>query len=173
MNLGIIGAPGAGKDTLADYLVENKGFLKIAFADQIKNEYYDISGYTEEQFKSRDGKEQEIRDGLWEYSAKMKEEHGQDYFIKPVMNVVRESKKPTIITDIRTFYEFSASLSSAKVFVVIRDYKKELAGQYLLGTELRLATIMGILPIFWNDSSNLEETYCNFEDFLRREYGPR
>ena len=44
MHLGIIGAPGAGKDAIADYLIEAKGYDRIAFADQIKEEYYGISG---------------------------------------------------------------------------------------------------------------------------------
>lgn len=166
MNLGIIGAPGAGKDTLANYLVENKGYIRLAFADQIKKEYYAVSGYTEEQFKSRDGEEKVIRDGLWSYSAEMKEKNGWDYFIKPVMNVIERAPHPVVITDIRTFSEWNAALSNTRTFMVLRNPKRELAGSVLLGTEIKLSSIMGTIPIFWNDCDNLEETYRNFEDFL-------
>src|SRR5687768_3384285 len=34
--IGITGRAGSGKDTVADYLVERHGFVKIAFADPIK-----------------------------------------------------------------------------------------------------------------------------------------
>lgn len=36
MIIGISGKARAGKDTLADYLAQNYGFIKVAFADEIK-----------------------------------------------------------------------------------------------------------------------------------------
>ena len=36
MIIGIIGKKGSGKDTIADYLVKNHGFIKFAFADKVK-----------------------------------------------------------------------------------------------------------------------------------------
>lgn len=164
MKLGIIGAPRAGKDTIASYLVENKGFLRLAFADQIKNEYYKISGFTEYDFKKRNEKEDEIRNGLWEYSKKAMEQNGQYYFIDQVLEKVKNN---TIITDVRTLNEvFECKKSKIKLFIIIRNVKKELNGYYLLGTKIPLFSIMGTYPIFWNDSNNLNITYQRFEEFL-------
>ena len=36
MIIGLVGPKGAGKDTVADYLVANYGFTKLAFADPVK-----------------------------------------------------------------------------------------------------------------------------------------
>ena len=36
MIIGIVGNKNVGKDTLADYLVKEKGFIKYAFADPLK-----------------------------------------------------------------------------------------------------------------------------------------
>lgn len=172
IHLGIVGAPGVGKDTLATYLVENKGYRRLAFADQIKKEYYAISGFSELEFKERGKTEQDIRNGLWEYSAKMKELHGPTYFVKPVIEELLKSERPVILTDVRTEWEMRyCSAKCVKLFIVIRDLQKELAGEKLLGTQLELKKLIGQYPIFWNYLDNLEETYRNFERFIENNIG--
>jgi len=42
MRIALIGKAGAGKDTIADYLVQNYDFKKFAFADKIKEIVYDL-----------------------------------------------------------------------------------------------------------------------------------
>jgi len=42
MHVALVGKAGAGKDTIADYLVQNYGFKKFAFADKIKEIVYDL-----------------------------------------------------------------------------------------------------------------------------------
>ena len=37
MIIGIIGAIGSGKDTIADYLVKNHGFTRLSFAGKVKD----------------------------------------------------------------------------------------------------------------------------------------
>ena len=37
MIIGICGFKGSGKDTMGDYLVKNKGFIKLSFADTLKD----------------------------------------------------------------------------------------------------------------------------------------
>jgi hypothetical protein len=49
MSLGLCGVAGAGKDTVADFLVKNHGFVKVAFADPLKRICRDVFAFTDEQ----------------------------------------------------------------------------------------------------------------------------
>lgn len=57
MLLGLIGAKGSGKDTLALHLVEKFGFARLAFADKLYQEVADAFGVTVEFLQNRDTKE--------------------------------------------------------------------------------------------------------------------
>lgn len=47
--IGISGLAGSGKDTVADYLLHNTGFVKVSLADPIKRFAMDVWEFTEEQ----------------------------------------------------------------------------------------------------------------------------
>ena len=47
--IGIAGKAGAGKDTVANILVEKFGYAKVSFADPLKRVALDLWGFTEEQ----------------------------------------------------------------------------------------------------------------------------
>ena len=49
MIIGLSGQAGSGKDTVADFLVEHYGFVKVALADPIKRAAMEWWGFTEEQ----------------------------------------------------------------------------------------------------------------------------
>jgi len=165
--IGLIGAPGAGKDTFADFLVKHKNFSKLAFADQIKKEYYQASNLTEEYFKSVRGtpEEQAIRDGLWKYSDQMRKEHGNLHFIKPVVNSVLSHPGNVVVTDIRTKDEF-VQMCNAKAYIllVIRDLKLDNNTFLFPGTRLRFMDIMGI-PVLWNHSDSIDTAHIEFNIF--------
>lgn len=55
--LGITGPVGCGKDTLADYLVKQHGFVRYGFADSIKGLLNKCFGWTNEQWNDRKWKE--------------------------------------------------------------------------------------------------------------------
>ena len=55
--IGIAGRAGAGKDTVADYLWENYGFLKMSFADPLKRAASAMFGLNLEAFYDRTMKE--------------------------------------------------------------------------------------------------------------------
>lgn len=79
--IGISGKAGSGKDTVADYLFEKYGFLKIAFADPLKSAASDIFGVNLGMFYDRDAKEEII--SFWGKSPRqMAQDLGQQ--LKPV-----------------------------------------------------------------------------------------
>lgn len=49
MILGVLGQAGAGKDTTADYLVSQYGFVKIGLADPLKRICREVFGFSDEQ----------------------------------------------------------------------------------------------------------------------------
>lgn len=175
MNIGIIGAPEVGKDLIAEYLCEKKGYKRLAFADEIKKGFYKLTGYSEEEFKKARGEafEEHIREGLWKYSRTIMAKHGSNFFIEPVISNIKASVEPVVVTDIRTKAELEAVLSTReadtafdfRVFMIVRNPKKELSKKTLSGTKLALCDIMGRFPIFWNDTNTLDEAYREFERF--------
>lgn len=50
MIIGIAGRAGSGKDTVADLLVRDHRFVKIAFADPLKRICKKVFDFTDEQF---------------------------------------------------------------------------------------------------------------------------
>ena len=59
--LGLAGNAGVGKDTLADYLVREHGYVKYRFADPLKKLLMDRFGWTAEQLEDREWKERHNR----------------------------------------------------------------------------------------------------------------
>lgn len=180
MKIALIGAPGAGKDVVADFLVSKKGFKKLAFADQIKQEYYAATGYSEEQFKNARGTELEhtIRDGLWKYSSKIKKEYGNQYFIDPIIEKLAMTSYNVVVSDARTLDEVKELRKQRTIFVwVIRNYREDFKDLFIPGTRILVRDAVEYLK-FWNDYRNLNETYSGLELFfkeLEEEYinGPR
>jgi len=167
LKIGLIGAPGAGKDTFADFLVNHKDFKKLAFAGQIKKEYYQASDITEEYFKSVRGQpiEQKIRDGLWAYSDEMRSKHGKLHFISPVVQEILEHSGNIVVTDIRTEDEFrQMEKAGAVMIIIIRDLKLDALTSKLPGTRLSFVDIMGV-PVLWNHSNNVDTAHKEFDMF--------
>ena len=61
MILGLTGKKGSGKDTFADYIVKKYGFIKLAFADQLRNILKTTFNWTNEHF-NRENKEKECKE---------------------------------------------------------------------------------------------------------------
>ncbi len=60
--IGLCGKKGSGKDTVGNYLVENYGFVRIAFADPLKEACKIVFGFSQEQLH---GNKKETPDGFW------------------------------------------------------------------------------------------------------------
>jgi len=122
----LVGALEAGKDTLAQHLVERHDFRRFAFADEIKRNYYAASGYSEEKFKAARGAplEREIREGLWKHSDRVKSERGSLYFVDLLVGAISDCKQPAVVTDIRTQDELCAMRSMGANVVLVMKIKK-------------------------------------------------
>ena len=167
LKIGLIGAPGSGKDTFADFLAKHKNFKKLAFANQIKQEYYKVMNLTDEYFKSVRNlpEEKEIRDGLWSYSDQMRKNHGKLHFITPVIEKITSCNENVVITDIRTKDELErAGKVCGVVILIIRDLKLDKSSQFFPGTRLKFTDIMGI-PVLWNYCDSLECAHTEFNIF--------
>jgi len=126
VKIGLIGEPEAGKDDVVSHVLITKyGFIRFAFADEIKRCYYSESGITEEYFKSCRGtpEENRIRKELWEFSDKVKEKKGNLYFINKVLDKANKYEN-SVITDIRTEDELDSIIATKpKIIIVSRNHK--------------------------------------------------
>ena len=94
--LGLCGELGAGKDTLADYLVRKHGFVKITMSDIIKKEM------------ESEGVENPDRHQLQEFSREMKEKYGNDIWAKACIAYARKNHfHRIVISGIRDTAELS------------------------------------------------------------------
>jgi hypothetical protein len=67
--LGLTGKKRSGKDTVADYLINNYGFTKLSFAEPLKKVCVELFDLSDNQVNGSD-KEKEIVDSRWGYSAR-------------------------------------------------------------------------------------------------------
>jgi hypothetical protein len=65
--IGITGRKFNGKDTCADYLIKNYGFIKMSFGDSLKKAAQEIFGFTDEQLW---GTEKETIDKYWKITPR-------------------------------------------------------------------------------------------------------
>lgn len=65
--IGIYGKKFNGKDTIADYLVQNYGFTKVSLADSLKRGVQEIFGLTDNQLW---GNQKEFVDSYWNISPR-------------------------------------------------------------------------------------------------------
>ena len=58
--IGLTGRAGCGKDTIADFMVDTMGFIKVAFADPIRDGIKAMLGITQDDISNRANKEATI-----------------------------------------------------------------------------------------------------------------
>ena len=66
--IGVTGRKKSGKDTIGKYLIDNHGFVRVAFADSLKKACKHIFGFTEEQLY--DDTLKEVVDEYWQHSPR-------------------------------------------------------------------------------------------------------
>jgi hypothetical protein len=110
MLIALFGAPGAGKDTVAAHLVDKHGFMRVAFADKVRELAYEVADKTQREFVDWNGWEDAkrqcigIRELLERVGDGTRKVLGDDVWIGAVESQVHEildSGKSVVITDLR------------------------------------------------------------------------
>lgn len=110
--IGICGKIGAGKDTLAEYLVRKHGFVKINMSDLIEKE-----------MRSQ-GIEEINRFDLQEFSNEVKKKYGDDIWARACIEYAKRNNfKKIVVTGIRDEAElkFFKTLENFKLICVKAD----------------------------------------------------
>ena len=143
--IGLCGSKGSGKDTFADYLVNTEGYIKIAFADYIRNSLKVLFDWDDEKFKQTN---KEVDDEYWGVSPrKMMQEMGTEFLREHCNNIISQDFKlydgtvykstfhiKRLNYDINKFYQNCGNTEALKIIISdIRfqdelDYVKNLGG---------------------------------------------
>ena len=158
----LVGALRVGKNSVADFLSETRGFTQMAFADQIKEEF----GINKEDFEAAKiaGNIEELRNKLWAFSAEKKKED-PNYFINKVVEKAEKSEKSVVITDIRTEEELAAfyNINSRirRVYWIRGNFEQEIdENDFLAGSKLKRHIIANCL----SPSLTTYDTRCIHND---------
>jgi hypothetical protein len=137
--IGITGNKGVGKDTVADYLVENYDFQKFSFADPIKEVCRELFGFNEEQLYGNDKEEKDE-----EWGIKPREAFqfiGTDLFRKQMKNLIpgieenfwikvlekkiEKCEKSVVIADVRFENEAEMIRNQGGYIIKIKNHKQK------------------------------------------------
>lgn len=168
VRIGLVGPPRAGKDTVAEWLCERKGFQRFAFADKIKDEYFASLGLTDAEFEKLKGTDEEgrIRDGLWRYSDEMRAAHGTFHFIDKVLHDIRVCSRNVVVTDIRTREELTTVRIDLRGVIVLVTRGDDLpASGRIEASRLDMEDLPEDALRFENTYPGLEEARQGLEEF--------
>lgn len=116
ITLGITGTLGAGKGTIVDYLVRNKGYA-----------HYSVRNFLLQEIKKR--KLPEDRDSMVIVANELRSKHGPAYIVERLFEEASKSGKNAIIESIRTTGEIEALRSKGLFFLLAVDADVEIRFQ--------------------------------------------
>lgn len=170
---GLLGAPRSGKDAVAQYLKETRGFEVFAFGDQIKEEF----GISIEDFESAkiSGDIEKVRNEIWAFSEQVRAKDPM-HFINRIVEKIKASRNSAVVTDIRTKDELNAIydfvLECSMYFVDAGEpYKKD---GLLIQSKLKMESInvgrrLGRIKTIKNDKHGLYYFYQYLDRFFMNE----
>lgn len=111
MLIGLTGYAQSGKDTLAQILVDDYGFVRVAFADKIRNFAYALNPIVKPGLRLQDAVEEmgwdkaktripEVRRILQDLGVGGRTLFGDDFWIREAFSDARHSQK-IVVTDVR------------------------------------------------------------------------
>jgi hypothetical protein len=110
MLIALFGAPGAGKDTVAAHLVDKHGFVRVAFADKVRELAYEIATDTQREQVNYFGwekckrKSEDYRKLLERVGDGARKVLGDDVWVGAIEEDIRcllATGKSVVITDLR------------------------------------------------------------------------
>lgn len=128
--IGISGKARSGKDTVADILVRKYGFIKIAFADSLKDIVRHHYGFSSEDLWT-DTKTKEVRRILQGTGELIKSLEGEDFWIREVQRRIVYKSMTTgwtgkiVIPDVRFFPEMDFVKGGSGIIVRVERPNKE------------------------------------------------
>jgi hypothetical protein len=140
--IGITGRAGAGKDTVADYLVTKHGYTKVSFASILKN-MLATCGLPEPQNrgdkeKNYEGFEFSFRDAAQKLGTEWGRSLDQDIWVKLTMNGLEQDKK-FVFSDVR-FENEATAIRDKGLLVHLRGRQVDLGGLSTHASEAGVAS---------------------------------
>lgn len=125
--IGIYGRASVGKDTVADYLVKNHGYIKLSFAAPLKDAVAGLFGWPRESLD--DPLFKQTLDTFWNVSPRtalqllgtegIRNNFGEDFWIRNLMRRIGDAER-VVIADMRFENEYHAirALTQGQVWKV-------------------------------------------------------
>jgi dephospho-CoA kinase len=114
--IGITGTLGAGKGTIVDYLVKNKGFA-----------HYSVRAYLIDEIESR--KMPVNRDSMVNIANELRAKHGSSYIIEELYKIAQKHQQNCVIESIRTPGEAESLSTKGNFFLIAVDANPEIRYQ--------------------------------------------
>ena len=134
----ITGWSESGKDTIGEYLTSNHGFIRFAFADEVKYVASQLYGFPRALADTQEGKRtlvyntMTVRDTLIRLAAVDKERFGNTIYAESLAREISQepSDARIVITDLRYMYEYTTIRdrfkdSDLQIWKVVRPTQTE------------------------------------------------
>jgi hypothetical protein len=122
----MVGKAQSGKDTFAEVLVREGGYVRMAFADELKRDVAAFLGITTDELEER---KNEFRTALQAYGTRRREQDGRSYWLgrlEPKLTSALDAGSNVVVTDVR--YQNEADWIRALGGVLIRRVRKDHRG---------------------------------------------
>lgn len=185
--IALCGKRGSGKDTVADYLVNNHGFTKVAFADPLKVAVKAIFGFNDDQLYGNKKEEEDpywgatprsifqfvgnecFRDSLEEYFPNI----GQDLWVKAMKrkldSLVSSGTKRIVVSDLRYMNELEMLQKefNTKVAVVVKKPSTAISGNSKYATHASECSLQDMVPsVVFENNSTFNSLYSQIDYFV-------
>ena len=130
--IGLMGAVGSGKDTIADFLT-NHGFVRLAFAKKVKDVAHVVFGWDRDMLEGRTPESREWRErvdprwgisprtALQKIGTEMFREHiCDDVWIRAVKQDIEATERDVVVTDCRFENEMEAILEAGGILLYVQ-----------------------------------------------------
>ncbi len=191
MIIGITGAIGSGKDTIADYLIKHHGFTRLSFAGKVKDVAHIVCGWDREMLEglTRESREwREVVDPYWGISPRVALQRigtemfrthiHPDTWVKAVVRTISAApEKNYVITDCRFANEVNAIKElGGRIIHVARGAEPAWAEDARLSrapcpagvhvTDWNVYALRGLADWCVDNNGSLEDLYHAIEQFM-------